>query len=127
MSRFIAHWLSVTLALALTAWILPGVHVDSLPALLAGGLVLGFVNAVVRPVLAFFSLPITLLTLGLFYLVVNGLAFALAAWLTPGFEVMSLGTAMLGALMVSVLSWILGGGKRGTRGEGRGRGRRHAH
>lgn len=109
MTRFILHWFTVTLALAATAWILPGVAIESLLALLVGGLVLGFVNAVVRPVMSFFSWPITVVTLGLFYLVVNGLAFALAAWITPGFEVAGLGAAVVGALLVSVLSWFIGG------------------
>ena len=106
--RFLIHWLVVTIALAVTAWLLPGVHVTSLMALLVGGLVLGFVNAIVRPVLQLLSLPITLLTLGLFLLVVNGVAFGLAAWLTPGFGVSGLWQAILGSLLVSIVSWILG-------------------
>jgi putative membrane protein len=108
MSRFLVHWFVVTLALGATAWMLPGVHVSSLPALLVGGLVLGLVNALVRPVLAFLTLPITLLTLGLFYLVVNGAAFGLAAWLVPGFWIDTVGSAVLGALLVSVISWFVG-------------------
>lgn len=71
-------------------------------------LVLGFVNAVVRPVLTFLTLPITVLTLGLFYLVVNGAAFALAAKVVPGFEVSGCGWAIVGALLVSVLSSFIG-------------------
>jgi putative membrane protein len=106
--RFLIHWLVVTIALAVTAWLLPGVTVHSLPALAVGGLVLGFVNAIVRPVLHVLSLPITLLTLGLFLFVVNGLAFGLAAWLTPGFTVSGLWQAILGSLLVSLVSWVLG-------------------
>jgi putative membrane protein len=106
--RFLIHWLVVTLSLAGAAWLLPGVSIQSLGALALGGLVLGFVNAVVRPVLKLLSLPITVLTLGLFLLVVNGVAFGLAAWLTPGFTVSSFGSAVLGALAVSVISWLLG-------------------
>lgn len=106
--RFLVHWLSVTLALAAAAWLLQGVHVDSMVALAIGGLVLGFVNAVVRPVLNLLSLPITILTLGLFLLVVNGVAFGLAVWLTPGVRVDGFGSAILGALIVSVVSWMLG-------------------
>ena len=111
MTRFFTHWLTVAIALAVAAWILPGVEMHGATALLVGSLVLGLVNAVVRPVMSFFSLPITVLTLGLFYLVVNGLAFALAAWLTPGFVVTGFGQAVLGALLVSVLSWLIGGRK----------------
>jgi putative membrane protein len=87
---------------------LPGVTLSSLPALLVAALVLGFVNAVVKPVLVLLTLPITVLTLGLFYLVVNGLAFAFAAWLVPGFDVSSFGWAMLGALLVGLVSWFIG-------------------
>lgn len=108
MGRFLRHWFTVTLALALTVWILPGVHVSSWPALLAGGLVLGLVNATVRPVLFILTLPITVFTLGLFYLVVNGAAFAIAAAIVPGFEVATVGWAILGALIVSAVSWFVG-------------------
>ena len=106
--RFLIHWVVVMIALAVTAWLLPGVNVQSFIALAIGGLVLGFVNAIVRPVLQMLSLPITLLTLGLFLFVVNGIAFGLAAWLTPGFQVSGLWSAILGSLLVSLVSWILG-------------------
>ena len=108
MGRFLSHWATVTLALAVTVWILPGVHANSIPALLVGGLVLGFVNAIVRPILVLLTLPITILTLGLFYLVVNGLAFGLAAALVPGLEVRSVASAILGALIVGLVSWFVG-------------------
>ena len=84
MTRFLTHWLTTAVALGAASWILPGVTVSSATALLVAALVLGFVNAVVRPVLVLMTLPFTLVTLGLFYFVVNGLAFGLAAWLVPG-------------------------------------------
>ena len=108
MTRFLIHLLVVTLGLAVAVKIVPGVQVDSVITLLAAALVLGFVNAVIRPVLTFLTLPITCLTLGLFYLVVNGLAFTLAAFVVPGFHVSSFGYAVLGALVVSVVSWFFG-------------------
>lgn len=108
MNRFFAHWLTTAVALGATAWILPGVEVTSLTALMVAALVLGFVNAVVKPVLLLLTLPITLVTLGLFYLVINGLAFGLAAWLVQGFGVQSFGWAMLGAFMVGLVSWFIG-------------------
>jgi putative membrane protein len=86
----------------------PGIQVSSLGTLLFSALVLGLVNAVVRPILVILTLPITILTLGVFYLIVNGVAFALAAALVPGFAVASLGAAVIGALVVSLVSWILG-------------------
>lgn len=107
MSRFLLHWLTTTIALAVAVWILPGIHVASPVALIVAALVLGLVNAIVRPILVLLTLPLTLLTLGLFYLVINGLAFALAAAIVPGFEVASFGWAMLGALIVSLVSWFV--------------------
>jgi putative membrane protein len=107
MRRFLVHWLITAAALAITTRIVSGIHVASLATLLFSGLVLGFVNAVVRPVLVLLTLPITILTLGLFYLVVNGVAFAVAAALVPGFTVASFGAAVVGALAVGLVSWIL--------------------
>lgn len=108
MTRLLVHWLVVSVSLAAAAYLLPGVRIASFEALALGGLAVGFANAVVRPILAWLTFPITLLTLGLFYLVVNGLAFAFAAWIVPGFDVTSLGSAVLGALVVSIISWLLG-------------------
>lgn len=108
MGRFLTHWLSTALALFVCSRILPGVHVDSLSTLAAAALVLGFINAIVRPILVFLTLPITILSLGLFYFVINGFAFALAAWIVPGFDVDSIGWAILGSLVVSLISWFVG-------------------
>ena len=108
MSSFLVHWLVTAVALGVAAWIVPGIHVSPWPALFVAALVLGFVNAVIRPILIIITLPITVLTLGLFYLVLNGLAFGLAAALVPGFDVDSLLSAMLGALVVGLISWFIG-------------------
>jgi putative membrane protein len=108
MRRFLAHWLITGLSLVVADWLLAGIRIRSGVSLVLGALVLGLVNALVRPVLTVLTLPLTILTLGLFYLVVNGLAFALAAALVPGFGVATLGSAMLGALVVSIVSWGLG-------------------
>jgi putative membrane protein len=105
---FLVHWLIVGIALWVTASIVPGVSVSSYTTLALAALVLGLVNALVRPIILILTLPLTILTLGLFYLVVNGLAFGLAAALVPGFSVRSFGAAVLGALVVSVVSWGIG-------------------
>jgi putative membrane protein len=105
---FLTHWLITALALAVAAYILPGIHVASWMALAVAALVLGFVNAIVRPVLVLITLPITILTLGLFYLVVNGIAFGLTAAIVPGFDIDSFGWAILGALVVGLASWVVG-------------------
>jgi putative membrane protein len=108
MGSFLVHCLITAVALAAAAHLVPGIHIRSLAVLLLSALVLGLVNAVVRPVLVILTLPLTLLTLGLFYLVVNGASFALAAALVPGFTVGSLGSAIVGALLVGFVSWVLG-------------------
>ena len=113
---FLAHWLTTAVALGVTAGVLPGVRVDSLVSLAIAALVLGFVNAIVRPLLVLLTLPFTVLTLGLFYFIVNGLAFGLAAALVPGFRVASFFSAVLGAVVVGLVSWFIGmfGGPRPT-------------
>jgi putative membrane protein len=106
--RFVIHWLVVAVSLWVAANLVTGIHFSSTSNLLLAALVLGLVNALVRPVLFILTLPITVVTLGLFYLVVNGAAFALTAALVRGFTVTSFTSAVLGALVVSVVSWILG-------------------
>ncbi len=109
MKRFIIHLLVIAVALWVTAYILPGVQVASWQALVIAALVLGFVNAIIRPILVLLTLPITIFTLGLFYLLVNGFTFLLASWVVPGFEVTTYWWAVLGALIVSIISWFIGG------------------
>lgn len=108
MKRFLIHWLVIALALWVTAYILPGVHVGSYQALAIAAIVLGLVNALIRPVLTILTLPITILTLGLFYLLVNGLTFLLASKMVPGFHVDGYWWAVLGALGVSIVSSFVG-------------------
>ena len=108
MKRFLIHWLVIALALWVTAYVLPGVSVDSTQALAIAAIVLGLVNALIRPVLTILTLPITILTLGLFYLVINGLTFLLASKLVPGFHVGGFWWAVLGALLVSIISSFVG-------------------
>ena len=108
MKRFLIHWLVIALALWVTAYVLPGVSVDSTQALAIAAIVLGLVNALIRPVLTILTLPITILTLGLFYLLVNGLTFLLASKMVPGFHVDGYWWAVLGALGVSIVSSFVG-------------------
>ena len=111
MPRFLLHWLVTAIALGAAAYLVPGIHITSGPVLIIAALVLGFVNAIVRPVLVVLTLPLTVLTLGIFYFIVNGAAFGLAAALVPGFTVASLGSAILGAVVValvsSVFTWLI--------------------
>ena len=105
--RFLMHWLTTAVALGVTAWIVPGVQVTSLPALAVAALVLGFVNAVVKPLLVVLTLPITVLSLGLFYFVVNGLLLWLASFVLPGYSVDGLLPAILGGLVFALVNWAL--------------------
>ncbi len=109
MKRFLVHWILSSVALAVTAWILPGVSIETVASLLVASLVLGFLNAVLKPLLVLLTLPLTIVTLGIFYLVLNGLLFALGAALVPGFVVTGFGWAFLGAILMSLFSTFLSG------------------
>ena len=108
MAAFFIHTVVLAVALWVTANVVSGVTVNSWQALALAAIVLGAVNAVIRPILVILTLPITVLTLGLFYLVVNGLAFGLAAAVVPGFQIASWTAAIVGALLTSLLSWFIG-------------------
>ena len=108
MLSFIVHWAVQAIALLVAVRLVPGVSVTSYPVLVIAALAVGLVNAFVRPVLALLSLPLTILTLGLFYLVVNGACLMIAAALVPGFRVAGCGSAILGALVMSLVGWLLG-------------------
>ena len=107
MAGFLLHWVVLAIALLATTRLVGGVHVDSYATLAVAALAIGFVNALVKPILVILSLPLTVLTLGLFYLVVNGACLMLAAALVPGFSVASWGSAIIGALVLSVIGWVL--------------------
>ncbi len=106
MIGLITRWLLTALALIITAKIIPGIHLRDTATLFIAALVLGLVNAIVRPLLILFTLPLTLLTLGLFILVINAVSFGIAAYFVPGFDVDGFMPAFLGALLMSVLSTI---------------------
>ena len=94
-------------ALWVAAQLVPGIVVAGLTPLLLAALVLGLINAVVRPILLVMTLPLTLLTLGLFIFVLNAFCLWLTSRIVPGFEVQTFGSALLGALVVSIVSWVL--------------------
>jgi putative membrane protein len=105
--RFLARVLLNALAIAAAAWLVPGVQLSGpVPAIIAGVL-LGFINALVKPVLILLTLPFTLLTLGFFLFVVNAICFALTAALVPGFDLSGFAAAFFGALVVTLVSWIV--------------------
>lgn len=106
MSVLLIRWLLNAAALYLTTVIVPDIMVEGTGALLLAALIIGLLNAVLKPILVILTLPITILSLGLFYLVLNAILFALASVLTPGFSVAGFGAAFLGALVMSVLGLL---------------------
>lgn len=88
------------------AKIVPGMAFDGAGTLVAAAFLLGFANAFVRPLVVVLTLPLTVVTLGLFLLVVNGLMLALVAALLPGFQLAGLGSAVLGAVVASLAAWF---------------------
>jgi putative membrane protein len=107
MMGFLLRILVNTLAIVLAAHLIPGIQVDGVLSAVAAGLLLGVINAVVRPILLVLTLPITLVTLGLFLLVLNGLCLWLVAIVIKGFHVAGFWSAVLGALCVSAVSWLV--------------------
>jgi putative membrane protein len=105
MRRFLVRLLITALALWIASAIVPGMEIIGVGTLLAAAVLLGVVNAVVRPVLVVLTLPITILTLGIFLLVINAAMFGLVAWLLPGFALGGFFPALAGWLIVSVVSW----------------------
>ena len=106
--RFIAHLLINMAAILLIAYLLPRViWVEGLWAAFFSAFLLGIVNAVIRPILILLTLPLTLLTLGLFLLVVNGLMLWLVAALVKGFYVNGFSGAVIGSILISIVSWVL--------------------
>lgn len=105
--RLLLRVLLNAVALLVAARLVPGIQITGPVATILAGLLLGVVNALVRPVLLLLTLPFTLLTLGLFIFVVNAICFALTAALVPGFRVSGFMAALLGSIVVSIVSWIL--------------------
>jgi len=100
-------WAINAMALFIVVHLVSGISVDRWQTLLVGALVLGLLNAFLRPVLLFLALPVNILTLGLFTLVVNGLIFYLAAWLVKGFHVTGFWSSFVAALVFSIVSFLL--------------------
>lgn len=107
MMLILLSWLINAVALLAVPYLMHSVQVDSFGAALIAALILGFVNAIVRPVLVVLTLPVTVVTLGLFILVINGLMFWAVAQLVSGFHVAGFWSAVGGAILYSIISWAL--------------------
>lgn len=104
--HYLYQFLIYTAIIGVTAWILPGVKINSLWTLIVSAFVLGLVNLLIKPILFLLTLPLSIITLGLFYFVINALMVLLAAKFVKGFEVKSFWWALLFSLIVSALSSI---------------------
>ncbi|MBI4572340.1 MAG: phage holin family protein [candidate division NC10 bacterium] len=111
MRAFMLRWGATALAIGVAAQVLPGIQVDGLWAAIVAALLLGLVNVTLRPILLLLTLPLTVVTLGLFALVVNGAMLALVASVVKGVHVAGFGSAVLGAILISLagslLAWLL--------------------
>ena len=105
--RLVLVWLINTLALLALPYVIPGVKVDTFMAALIAALVLGLINTLIRPILILLTLPVTLLTLGLFIFVINGLLFWAVGSFVPGFRVDGFWAGVFGAIVYSIISWLL--------------------
>lgn len=108
LTPFLIHWAITALSLWVASHIFRGLRFDSTGALLVSALLLGFANAIVKPLLIVLTLPLTLLTFGLFLLVINALVILLVAALVKGFRISGFWTAVFASLFVSVLSIVIG-------------------
>ena len=104
MLQFLLTWLATAVSLIITAFFVPGVTIVSFSSAILGAAILGLVNAVVKPILIIFTLPLTILTLGLFLLVVNAIALSLVSYLTPGLLVSGFFPALFGSIVLTIVS-----------------------
>jgi putative membrane protein len=105
--KTIIHFLVSAVAILITAYVLPGVYVNGFLTAFILAVILGVVNTFIRPVLIVLTLPLTIVTLGLFVLVINGLLVLLASYIVPGFTVASFWYAFLFGIVLAAVSWVL--------------------
>lgn len=99
----VLRWILYALAIMLVAWLIPGIGVEGFMSALIVAVVMGIINAVIKPVINLVTLPVNIFTLGIFGLIINALLFWLAGAIVPGFEVNGFLSALLGSLVLSAL------------------------
>jgi putative membrane protein len=107
MKGLMIRWLLLTISIILTSYIIDGIVVTSFSSALFAALVLGILNALFRPILLIVTLPINILTLGLFTFVINALLLKMVSGIVPGFHVYGFFSAVFGSLLISLVSWLL--------------------
>lgn len=106
MNGFLLRWFIGSLGLWLAASVVTGINAEGVGTLMIAALLLGVVNAIVRPLLIILTLPITVITLGLFLLVINAAMLGLVAWILPGLSVDGFVSALLGSILISAVGWL---------------------
>ena len=107
MKPFLIRWLITAMAVLAATWLIPGISYDSVEALIGASLLLGIINAFVRPILLLLSLPFIVVTMGLFIFVVNALLLMLVSAIIPPFHVEGFWPAFFGAIVIGVVNWVL--------------------
>ena len=105
--KLLVGWIINALALLGVAYFVPGIHVSNFMIALVAAVVIGLANMLIKPILVIFTLPVTIITLGLFIFVINGILFWAVGSFLQGFEVQTLIAGIIGALAYSVISWLL--------------------
>ncbi len=103
----LVRWLLLTISIIITSYLVDGIHVSGFGSAFFAAMVLGILNALFRPVLLIITLPINILTLGLFTFVINALLLKMVSGLVPGFHVYGFWSAVFGSLIISLVSWML--------------------
>jgi Predicted membrane protein len=101
------RWIILTVSIIIASYLLEGIHISGFFSAFFAAAVLGILNALFRPILLILTLPINVLTLGLFTFIINALMLKMASGIIPGFEVHGFWTAIIGSLIISVISWLL--------------------
>ncbi len=105
--KLLIGWLLNALVLLAVAYLVPGIHVSSFTYALIAAAIIGLANILIKPILLILTLPVTILTLGLFIFVINGLLFWLAGYVLKGFDVNTIMAGIIGAIVYSIISWAL--------------------
>lgn len=109
MRGVLLRWVVLTAAVLAASWLLEGIRVDGLVSAVLAAAVLGLLNAFLRPLIILLTLPLNIVTLGLFTFLINALMLKIASELIPGFTVYGFWTAVFGALIIGLVSWVLNG------------------
>jgi putative membrane protein len=99
--------MATAISMLIASYLIPGIEISTIQAAAIGAILFGLINAIIKPILLIFTLPLTVLTLGLFLLVINAICFSLVGYFTPGFEVNGFFDALFGSIIVSFVSGFL--------------------